>query len=114
MTTQRVHTTDDYDLYGGRGKNGNLNLAKAVKEKRMTEMGAWGNPYKLQDYDREKAIELYERDLRWLIDCKSWFREALKSLYGKKIACTCPSHMSCHVDVLVQKINGLYWEEKTK
>ncbi len=111
MTTKRVHTTDDYDLYGGRGNNGERNIATAANNHEIGQEGWLGNPYKLNDYDRDQAIELYERDLTWLIEEKSWFREALKSLYGKRIACSCPSHMDCHVDVLVRKVNALYWKE---
>lgn len=113
MTTQRVHTSDDYDVYGGRSKGG-LNVAKAAKSKKVGKVGWLGNPYKLQDYDREKAIELYERDLTWLIEGKLWFRHALRNLYGSRISCTCPSHMDCHVDILVSKINELYWDEHGK
>jgi hypothetical protein len=114
MTTTRVHKDDpNCDVYIGRGEDGEFHLAKAVSNHEFDREGWLGNPYRMSDYSRQKAIELYERDLQWIIEEKPWFRSVLKNLYGKNLGCYCAEHQDCHGDILIRKINALYWEEKT-
>lgn len=108
---QRVHTSDEYDHYGGRADNGRMNIAKAVSENRIGKRGWLGNPYNLRDYGREEAIELFKRDLQILLEESPVLRAKLMCMHGDRIACSCAKHMDCHVDIIVNKINEYEWKK---
>ena len=114
MPCVRVHKSDPHDVYVGRGYD-HLNLAKAVKENRYGDRGWLGNPYPVEGYGRERCVELYERDLEWLLESEPKLKWALIGLYGKSLACHCFLHQEpCHGDILVAKVNELYWKEMVK
>lgn len=106
MTTKRVHKSKPHDVYIGRSRNGEGNMGNTP----IGEPGFLGNPYKESHYGREKCIELFERDLGWMIDADPIFKAKLVSLYGKTLGCYCFDHQECHGDILVSKINELYME----
>lgn len=106
MTTERVHKGDPHDVYIGRGNGGETNMGGVP----VGQTGWLGNPYKEKDYGRERCIELFERDLQWMIEANPVFKAKLISLYGKRLGCYCYEHQECHGRVLVETINNLYWE----
>ncbi|RQG93091.1 DUF4326 domain-containing protein [Natrarchaeobius halalkaliphilus] len=106
MTTERVHKSEPHDVYIGRGQNGETNMGGVP----IGVTGWLGNPYKESHYGREKCIELFERDLGWMVEGNPVFRAKLVSLYGKTLGCYCFDHQECHGDVIVSKINELYLE----
>lgn len=61
----------------------------------------WGNPYSIEEYGREKAIEMYER---WLL-ANDELLVQLPGLSGKRLACYCKLDEPCHADVLARLAN---------
>ena len=61
----------------------------------------WGNPFSVEDYGRERAIMLYEVNLRRRPDLIA----ALPELAGKILGCCCHP-LPCHGEVLLR----LLWE----
>ena len=103
--TRRVHKSEDHDTYIGRGPNGNHILNSSINE-----LGWLGNPYTVEQYGREKCIELFKNDLDSLCEYYPVLRAKLLDMYGERLGCWCQDGESCHGDVLVSKINELYWE----
>lgn len=66
----------------------------------------WGNPFRVEEYGREKAIQKY-RD--WIVKQPNLMRD-LKELEGKTLGCFC-SPLHCHGDVLIELVNEM--KEKT-
>ena len=56
----------------------------------------WGNPYRVQEYGRKKAVELYEEHLM-----KSRLIEDIEELRGKVLLCSC-APLECHGEVLIK------------
>jgi hypothetical protein len=53
----------------------------------VTRPGKWGNPYTVEEYGREQAIQLYRE---WLVG------KDLSELCGKDLACYCSlNQVSC-------------------
>ena len=63
--------------------------------------GKWSNPFTVEDYGRERAIQLYELHIRRRPDLIS----ALPELAGKILGCVCHP-LPCHGAVLLR----LLWE----
>lgn len=61
----------------------------------------WGNPYSIDEYGREQAIDMYER---WLLDNDELLAQ-LPSLRGRRLACYCKLNEPCHADVLARLAN---------
>ncbi len=61
----------------------------------------WGNPYSIEEYGREQAIEMYER---WLLANDELLAQ-LPGLRGKRLACYCKLDEPCHADVLARLAN---------
>jgi len=59
----------------------------------------WGNPYKVAEHGREKALRLYAGHLQKLYEETPEFIEPLR---GYNLACYCPLHEECHADILVE------------
>lgn len=106
---KRVHVTDCH-THNAANDGSAINLAKAVTENKIGEEGWLQTQYSYSAWGRQKAIELFERDLNWLLDEDSNLRRELKTMNDTRIACMCPNHMDCHVDVIVQKIEELQKE----
>ena len=56
----------------------------------------WGNPYRVEEYGREGAIQKYRK---WLIG------RDLSELRGKNLACWCRLDQACHADILLELAN---------
>jgi hypothetical protein len=61
----------------------------------------WGNPYSIEEYGREQAIEMYEQRLL----ANHELRAQLPSLTGRRLACYCKLDEPCHADVLARLAN---------
>jgi hypothetical protein len=63
----------------------------------------WGNPFKVEDYGRDRAIELYIEHLSNSPDLVARIR---RDLAGRDLACFCPLDEACHADVLLRVAAG--------
>jgi hypothetical protein len=91
--------------------------------------GRWGNPFKvgskvgtvphwvvskagywacspLDLITRGMAVDFYRVWLRHRATESKYFRESLKQLRGKNLACWCKPGEPCHGDVLLKAVNG--------
>jgi len=59
----------------------------------------WGNPYRIDEFGREKAIALFTKSL-------SRGGTDLSFLRGKNLACWCAPDQACHADVLLALANA--------
>jgi hypothetical protein len=62
----------------------------------------WGNPYRIAEHGRERAVELYRA--RLLAD-PELLAAARRELRGKDLACWCAPAQVCHGDVLLELVN---------
>lgn len=74
-----------YDVYIGRGS-------------------IWGNPYTVEEYGREKCIEMYRPYMINRLETEPGLLDELLALDGKRLGCFCKPK-PCHGDVLVELIN---------
>lgn len=66
----------------------------------------WGNPYIIgRDGTREEVIEKYRQYFDSQIRTNKTFREELKTLKGKTLACFCKPE-KCHGDIIVEWLEG--------
>jgi hypothetical protein len=64
----------------------------------------WGNPYTVEKYGLEKALQLYEEYL----ELNPQLVERIKrELRGKDLCCWCKLRDSCHADILLKYANEL-------
>ncbi len=63
----------------------------------------WANPYKVSEYGRERAVEMYRT--RCLLDPA--FLAGAEVLAGKDLACKCQVDELCHADVLLEFVSAL-------
>lgn len=65
----------------------------------------WGNPYHLWDArgHREELLILYHI---WLLKQLEKDPSFLEPLRGKNLACWCPPDQPCHVDILLEYLEG--------
>lgn len=62
----------------------------------------WGNPFKVDEHGRDKALELY----RAYITQKLATGELdISELKGKNLACFCSLEEPCHADILLELAN---------
>lgn len=61
----------------------------------------WGNPFRVEQHGREKALALY-RD--WLMRGDGQ-RLRLEELRGRNLACFCRLDQPCHADILLEIAN---------
>jgi len=73
--------------------------ADAVK---VSRPGKWGNPFSVEQYDREMAIQKYES---WLDQQLERGELSLMELRGRDLACWCSLDERCHADVLLLRAN---------
>jgi hypothetical protein len=64
--------------------------------------GPFGNPFKVKDHGREKAVEMFERHLLGSADLLARVRSELR---GRDLACWCKPGDLCHADVLLRIAN---------
>lgn len=67
------------------------------------EYGKYGNPYELEDYDRDTVLKLYEK---WLDEKLAEDPAFLDELIGKDLACWCSLDEDCHADILLRRLEG--------
>ena len=65
----------------------------------------WGNPYKVRDHGRQKAIALYREWLYETPEGRKIMADAKKELKGKILGCWCKP-LPCHGDVLAEIVNA--------
>jgi hypothetical protein len=63
----------------------------------------WGNPYRVAEHGRARALALYRWDL---YSMPGLLDEARRELAGRDLACWCPLDEACHADVLLAAVNG--------
>jgi len=64
--------------------------------------GKWGNPFRVDDYGRGKALEMYRE---WIYAQPDLIEKVKRELSGKVLGCWCkPS--ACHGDVLAEICNN--------
>jgi hypothetical protein len=61
----------------------------------------WGNKFKVADYGRQRALELYEQ---WLLRQPQLLAQ-LPTLRGRLLACYCQLDEPCHGDLLARWAN---------
>ena len=63
----------------------------------------WGNPYKIEEHGRERALSLYEAWLDRKLRSDPQFLEPLR---GYNLGCFCPRGAACHADILLKRLYG--------
>lgn len=87
--------TDTFDVYAGRGPNGQNMLNTSPHE-----TGWLGNPFEIGEHgDRETVIDKFERAFALKLQANEPFRQAVADLEGQTLACWC-TPKSCHCDVI--------------
>ena len=66
--------------------------------KLVNRTSRWGNPYKVKEYGRDKAIYMYSIWLDKKLDENPDFLEPLR---GFDLACDCALDKECHADILL-------------
>lgn len=98
-----VARVDEYDVYIGRAHGGDAHMNNTP----VGQRGWLGNPYKMgEDGDRLEVIEKFEQDFHDRLEEDEEFREAVKNLAGKTLACWC-APKACHGSVIVQAVSRL-------
>jgi hypothetical protein len=64
----------------------------------------YGNHYSVERYGRDRAIDLFERDLNSPYG-KHMRAQIVVALAGKDLACWCKLDEKCHADVLLRTAN---------
>lgn len=83
--TQVDHTIDDdVDVYIERGFSGEV-FGEVAPE----EHGGLGNPFSVEEYGREKAIELFRSTFESKLQEDSDIQEYVAILQGKTLGCWC-------------------------
>jgi hypothetical protein len=62
----------------------------------------WGNPFRVEEHGRARAVELYEA---WLLEQPDLMAQ-LPRLRGRLLVCYCRLDQLCHADVLARLANG--------
>ena len=79
-----------------------VNVERESPNLMVDRSSRWGNPFRVSDYGREKAVELF-RD-RALADRD--LLDQLKLLKGRTLGCHCKP-LACHADVYSGMIRGV-------
>lgn len=72
--------------------------------KRVDRGTRYGNPFKLDDYERDEALRLYEIYLDEALAKKTL---DLTPLYDMDLACSCKPGDRCHADILLNRIKRI-------
>lgn len=70
---------------------------------KVARKSKWGNEFKVEDYGRERAIELYRG---WLFGKMAAGELDVRELRGKHLWCTCKLTEACHADLLLALANA--------
>jgi len=71
----------------------------------------YGNPYSVEEYGREEALRLYGDHLDMEVGNNSIFRQKVRDLAGKALACWC-APLLCHGNLLAAEAERLRDEEQ--
>jgi len=97
---------DETDVYAGRGPNG-----RDMLDCRPGMRGWLGNPFTLDDHDREDSISKFEKVFRDKLERDDEFREAVRHLSGKTLGCWCQTveddNPACHAEVIAEHADRL-------
>jgi len=97
---------DDCDVYAGRGQNG-----KRFGSAGIGERGWLGNPYRADEYGRERSIEKFRSVFERRLESDPEFRQAVKGLSGKVLGCWCQrlddDEPACHAEVIMEHADRL-------
>jgi hypothetical protein len=96
---------EEYDVYIGRGKNGNAHIENAE----VGERGWLGNPYTVEDFGRQNSIQKFRDAFSDRLEADDAFREAVRDLDGKTLGCFCKPK-DCHGDVIAEEVEHLNQE----
>lgn len=67
----------------------------------------WGNENKVVDGNYKLAVALYSAMLSMMkVKAPNFYKNYLKPLKGKNLACWCPLDKPCHADILLQIANS--------
>jgi len=95
MSIVIVNIKEPHDVYGGRPRRGKHFSPIDCK---VGEEGWLGNPFPMQgEHDRIACIEKHKRYFLARMKDDPVFREAVRALRGKRVACFCQPK-SCHLD----------------
>lgn len=105
--TQVGHVKQDpIDVYVGRGPGG-----RDMTETPIGERGWLGNPYTLEEHDREESIRLFRDDFEHRLETDDAFRDAVQDLAGKTLGCWCQrlddDGPACHGEVIAEVVESL-------
>jgi len=102
---------DETDVYIGRG-NDQADMISATVNTR----GWLGNPYTLEEYDREESIAKFQDTFEARINSDAQFRKAVRNLHGKTLGCWCQTvaqdEPACHGEVIAEWADKLATEAK--
>lgn len=70
----------------------------------------WGNPFKAEEYGRDKAIDLYREYLYNKIRLGEINKSHLEVLRGMRLGCTCKPKR-CHGDILADIVNRAFGDK---
>ena len=77
---EMVNVSEDYDVYIGRSEG-----FKHLMNTPPGERGWLGNPFRVDEFGRQKAVDLYEKMLKEKLENYEEFRQKFKELEGKKL-----------------------------
>lgn len=70
----------------------------------------WGNPFIVSEYDNPKKVvsmyDYYISTMLFSVGTSDEYREKIKEIKGKNLACWCPLDQPCHADVLLKIANS--------
>jgi len=111
---------DEFELESPTPRRVQLSRRRGARKPPNTRVVArpskWGNPWRVGstvttedgvevEVDRELAVDLYRRYLPHAIAAPGSDLD-VATLRGKNLACWCPLDEPCHVDVLLELVNG--------
>lgn len=67
----------------------------------------WGNPYSLAKYSRSESLTKYQD---WLDQKLVEDYNFLRPLYNKMLVCYCDLNVTCHADLILEKIHELTFD----
>ena len=98
---------DETDVYVGRGRNGRHLLSVP----KPGVFGWLGNPYTVEEYNREESIEKFREAFEDKLERDEEFRDAVADLSGKVLGCWCQrvdeDEPACHAEIIAEYADRL-------
>lgn len=102
---------DETDVYAGRGQNGRHMLSVPP-----TGRGWLGNPFTVEEYEREESIEMFRKAFFNKLNRDEEFREAVAELHGQTLGCWCQrldeGSPACHAEIIAKAADRLAEREE--